>query len=220
VGAARTADELGRAFPGIPVRASGREAVLSTVEDKPALVVATPGAEPAAAGGYGAVLLLDTWALLTRADLRAAEEALRRWLAAATLARPASQGGRVVVVADGALATVQALLRWDPAGFAARELAERRELGFPPAARMASVTGPAPAVAELLALAALPDGAMTLGPVPVSSGEDAQERVLIRVAQRSAGAALAAALHAAAGVRSARKAEGSLRIQVDPRELW
>ena len=27
-----------------------------------------------APGGYGAVLLLDTWALLTRADLRAGEE--------------------------------------------------------------------------------------------------------------------------------------------------
>ena len=41
-----------------------------------------------AEGGYGAVLLLDTWALLTRADLRAGEEALRRWLEAAALARP------------------------------------------------------------------------------------------------------------------------------------
>jgi len=224
VGAARTAEELGRAFPGVPVRTSGRDAVLSTVDAKPALVVATPGAEPVAVGGYGAVLLLDTWALLSRADLRAAEETLRRWLAAATLARPAAAGGRVVVVADGALATVQALLRWDPAGFAARELAERRELGFPPAARMASVTGAPAAVAELLALAALPDGAVVLGPVPVgpapAAGEEQEERVLIRVAQRSAGPALAAALRAAAGVRSARKAEGTVRIQIDPRELW
>jgi len=39
-----------------------------------------------------------------------------------------------VVVADGGLTPVQALLRWDPATFAQRELAERRELGFPPAA--------------------------------------------------------------------------------------
>jgi primosomal protein N' (replication factor Y) len=52
----------------------------------------------------------------------------------------------------------------------------------------------------------------------VSVGED--ERALVRVASRSAGAALAAALHAAAGVRSARKAEGAVRVQVDPRELW
>ena len=128
VGAGRTAEELGRAFAGTTVRTSGRDEVLSTVPGAPALVVSTPGAEPVADGGYGAVLLLDGWAALGRADLRAGEEALRRWFAAAALARP---GGRVVVVADRALAPVQALVRWDPAGAAARELAERRELGFP-----------------------------------------------------------------------------------------
>jgi primosomal protein N' (replication factor Y) len=198
------------------VRTSGRDAVLDAVPGEPALVVATPGAEPVADGGYGAVLLLDTWALLGRGDLRAGEEALRRWLAAATLARPGPHGGRVVVVAAGGLRPVQALLRWDPGTFAARELAERRELGFPPAARMASLTGPADAVADLLALAALPAGAEVLGPVPV--GED--ERALVRVASRADGDALAAALHAAAAVRSARKAEGVVRIRIDPRELW
>jgi primosomal protein N' (replication factor Y) len=223
VGAGRTAEELGRAFPGTTVRTSGRDGVLDTVPAEPALVVSTPGAEPVADGGYGAVLLLDTWALLSRADLRAGEETLRRWMAAATLARPAADGGKVVVVADGALISVQALLRWDPATFARRELAERRELGFPPAARMASITGPADAVADLLSLAALPEGAEILGPVPVGQapGEaDAEERALVRVPSRSAGAALAGALHAAAGVRSARKAEGAVRIQIDPRELW
>lgn len=216
MGARRTAEELGRAFPGAPVRTSGRDNVLATVGPEAALVVATPGAEPIAAGGYGAVLLLDTWALLTRADLRAGEETLRRWLAAATLARPAGEGGRVVVVADGALLAVQALLRWDPATFAARELAERRELGFPPAARMASLTGPADAVADMLTLTAFPEGADLLGPVPLGD----EERALVRVPSRTAGGALAGALHAAAGVRSARKAEGSVRVQIDPRELW
>jgi primosomal protein N' (replication factor Y) len=227
VGARRTAEELGRAFPGAPVRTSGRDAVLGSVPPQPAVVVATPGAEPVAEGGYGAVLLLDTWALLTRADLRAAEEALRRWLAAAALARP-TPAGRVIVVADGGLAPVQALVRWDPGWYAGRELADRAGLGFPPAARMASLTGPAEAVAELVELADLPPGTAVLGPVAVAgsvpvagSGPDAvpAERVLLR-ASRSAGPALATALHAAAGVRSARKAPHPVRIQVDPRDLW
>jgi len=217
-GARRTAEELGRAFPDTPVQTSGRDGVLATVPAEPALVVATPGAEPVAAGGYGAVLLLDTWALLTRADLRAGEEALRRWLAAAALARPAGAGGRVVVVADGALAPVQALLRWDPGWYAGRELADRTTLGFPPAVRMASVTGPAEAVAELLALASLPPGTAVLGPVALPGGDPQVERALLRVS-RSAGPELAAALHAAAGVRSARKSRDPVRIQVDPREL-
>ena len=174
-------------------------------------MVATPGAEPVADGGYGAVLLLDTWALLTRADLRAAEETLRRWLAAAALARRRA-GGTVVVVADGGLAPVQALLRWDPGWFAARELAERRELGFPPAARMASLTGTSDAVADLLAAARLPEGAELLGPVPVAGerGTDGAAR-----APRP-GRRLARALHDAAAVRSARKATLPVRVQIDP----
>jgi primosomal protein N' (replication factor Y) len=79
---------------------------------------------------------------------------------------------------------------------------------------MASVEGPAAAVAELLA--ALPEGARAdvLGPVPAGKGA---ERVLLRAA-RSDGGALAAALKAAAGVRSARKAE-PVRGELDPRTL-
>jgi primosomal protein N' (replication factor Y) (superfamily II helicase) len=215
VGARRTAEELGRAFPGAPVRTSGRDGVLASVAPEPAVVVATPGAEPVADGGYGAVLLLDTWALLTRSDLRATEETLRRWAAAAALARPSGDGGVVVVVADGGLVPVQALLRWDPAWLAERELAGRRELGFPPAARIAALTGTPDAVADLLAAARLPDGAELLGPVEVGDG---QERVLVRVS-RAGGAALAGALKAAAGVRSARKATDPVKIQVDPPEL-
>jgi primosomal protein N' (replication factor Y) len=216
VGARRTAEELGRAFPGTVVRTSGRDEVISHVPAGPALVVATPGAEPVAEGGYGAALLLDGWALLTRADLRAGEEALRRWSNAVALVRPASQGGRVVVHADGAVPVVQALIRSDPAWYAQRELAERTALGFPPAVRMASLTGRPQAVADFLDLARLPASADVLGPVPV--GSDGTERMLLRV-PRSDGRALAGALHAAAGVRSARKEAHPVRVEVDPAEL-
>jgi primosomal protein N' (replication factor Y) len=164
----RTAEELGRAFPGVALRTSGRDEVLATVADAPALVVATPGAEPVVEGaGYGAVLLLDGWALLGRPDLRAGEETLRRWANAAALARPGTEGGRVVVVADEGLAPVQALLRWDPAGFVAREADDRAELGFPPAVRMAAVDGPAVTLAAFLDAARLPPDADVLGPVPL-----------------------------------------------------
>lgn len=93
VGARRTAEELGRAFPAVPVRTSGREQVLDTVPGTPALVVSTPGAEPVADGGYAAALLLDGWAMLGRPDLRAGEDALRRWIAASSLVRAQGVGG-------------------------------------------------------------------------------------------------------------------------------
>ena len=166
-GASRTAEELGRAFPGVAVRTSGGQHVLATVPAEPALVIATPGAEPVAPEGYAAALLLDGWALLGRPSLRAAEEALRRWLNAAALVRP---GGPVVVLAEATLPAVQALIRWDPVTFSERELAERAVLGFPPAVRMASVTGPPEAVADFVGTAGLPDRAEILGPIPLEGG--------------------------------------------------
>jgi primosomal protein N' (replication factor Y) len=232
IGAARTAEELGRAFPGVPVRTSGGQHVLATVPAEPALVIATPGAEPVAEEGYAAALLLDGWALLGRPSLRAAEEALRRWLNAAALVRPA---GPVVVLAEATLPAVQALIRWDPVTFSERELAERTELGFPPAVRMASVTGTPAAVADFVGAAGLPAQAEVLGPVPQQgrsggmgpprSGGDTgggappgESRVLIRISRRD-GLALARALHAAQATRSARKDGGAVRVQLDPAEV-
>jgi primosomal protein N' (replication factor Y) len=224
VGAGRTAEELGRAFPGTTVRASGGGApVLAEAAGRPELVVATPGAEPRVPGGYGAALLLDGWALLSRPDLRVVEETLRRWLAAAGLVVPHGAGGRVIVMADAELPVVQALVRWDPAGHAHAELAGRAEVGFPPAVRMASVEGEPTAVAEVVdgVLADLPT-AEVLGPVelePDRPGEtEVRERALVRV-PRAQGKALAAALHAAQAGRTARKATDPVRVRLDPVEI-
>jgi primosomal protein N' (replication factor Y) len=213
-GAARTAEELGRAFPGIPVRTSGGSQVLATVPDEPALVIATPGAEPFTASGYAAGLLLDGWALLGRPSLRAAEETVRRWLNAAALVRAAAP---VVILAEATLPAVQALIAWNPVTFAERELAERTELGFPPAVRMAEVSGQAAVLADFLLTAGLPAGAEVLGPVPAPSADDG-ERALIRI-DRAHGLDLAHALHAAQAGRSARKEGGGIRVRLDPAEV-
>jgi primosomal protein N' (replication factor Y) len=215
-GAVRTAEELGRAFPGIPVHTSGGPHVLATVPAGPALVIATPGAEPVAEAGYAAALLLDGWALLGRPSLRAAEETLRRWLGAAALTRPAAP---VVVLAEAGLPAVQALIRWDPVTFAERELVERAELSFPPAVRMAAVSAAPAVLADFLLTAELPAQAEVLGPVEVrvADGEET-ERALIRI-DRGHGLELAHALHAAQARRSARKEAGSVRVQLDPAEV-
>ncbi|UYQ61065.1 primosomal protein N' [Streptomyces peucetius] len=231
VGARRTAEELGRAFPAVPVRTSGRDHILDSVPSRPALVVSTPGAEPVADGGYAAALLLDGWAMLGRPDLRAGEEALRRWIAAGALVRPQTEGGVVVVVAEPTLRPVQALVRWDPVGHALRELAERAELGFPPVSRMAEVTGRASTVTAFLAGAELPEEAEVLGPValPVPGPGRARrpgeppvgeqwERALVRVPPGK-GAALAAALKSAQASRLARGGPDQVRLRIDPPDI-
>lgn len=213
VGARRTAEELGRAFPGTPILTSGGQSVRTAVTEAPALVVATPGAEPVAHGGYSAALLLDTWALLGRADLRAAEEAFRRWLTAASLVRPSRQGGLVVLVGESTLRPVQALIRWDPAGFADAELADRVAVGLPPARRMAVLRGLAAELADMLRRVALPSGTEVLGPVALPETEEQQ--VVLRVSA-SEGAALSAALATAQGERSVRRGSGHVTIHIDP----
>ncbi|GAA0653105.1 primosomal protein N' [Streptomyces thermocarboxydovorans] len=231
VGARRTAEELGRAFPAVPVRTSGREHVLDTVPGTPALVVSTPGAEPVAEGGYAAALLLDGWAMLNRPDLRAGEDALRRWIGAAALVRPQPAGGTVVVVAEPTLRPVQALVRWDPVGHAVRELADRAELRFPPVSRMAAVSGPPQAVAGFLRAVELPQEAEVLGPVPLPvtpvgrprrpgappPGEH-WERALVRVPP-GRGAALAAALKTAQAARMARGNDDPVWVRIDPPDI-
>ena len=212
LGDTRTAEELGRTFPQTVIARSGGDQVRSTVGPHREIVVATPGAEPVAEGGYAAVVLLDTWLTLARADLRTEEEALRRWLNAGGLVRP---GGRVVAVGDAAQPALQALVRWDPAGFAEREIASRREARLPPAARLASISGAAGAVDDVLTVAELPPSADVLGPVP--HGEDGEWRVVLRV-PRSQGLALSRALGEVQRVRSARKLD-AVRIQVDPQAL-
>lgn len=236
-GSDRTTEELGRALPGARLRSSAGDGVLASVPDEPAVVVATPGAEPvvepgtgsgagsgAGSGeggaGYDAVVLLDTWLTLGRVDLRSDEEALRRWLGAAGLVRP---GGRVVVVGDPGHPAVQALVRWDPAGFAERETVSRAEAGLPPASRLASLTAPAEVLAEALEQLGVPEGVDVLGPVPVlptgpsALAEDDLERVVLKV-PRVAGPGLSRALADLQRRRSARK-QPVVRVQVDPPSL-
>lgn len=214
LGDARTADELGRTFPSVPVVASSGDRIRASVEAGQRIVVATPGAEPVAEGGYAVVVLLDTWWALTRDSMRAQEEALRRWCNAVGLVRP---GGRALAVGDPSLSVLQALVRWDPSGFAAREAEERWAARLPPAARVATITGAPGALDDLQALAALPEATDVLGPVPVPGGDEGEERLVLRV-PRALGGELAQALAEAQRLRSARKLE-PVRVQLDPLEI-
>ncbi len=161
-GATRTAEDLGRAFPGVPVIIADGERSILSVGAAPALVIATRGAEPIAAGGYRAVLLLDGERMLARESLRVAEDCLRWWSNAIALAGP---GAPVMVVGvGGPLAT--ALVTWRQADYARMELVDRRRLRFPPAVRVATITGTVEAV-ERAAASTRGDPIDVLGPVDI-----------------------------------------------------
>jgi primosomal protein N' (replication factor Y) len=165
VGSGRTAEELGRAFPGTRVILADGDHPVQRIGAAPALVVATRGAEPIAEGGYQAVLLLDGERMLARESLHVAEDCLRWWQSAAGLAAPGAP--TVLVGVSGPLARDFATGRL--VEFAHDELADRRELRFPPAVRLASVTGVEATVDEVLGAVDRSLLIDVLGPAPVDA---------------------------------------------------
>jgi primosomal protein N' (replication factor Y) len=137
VGSVRTADELGRAFPGVPVVVADGEHRALEVPRRASLVIATRGAEPIVSGGYEAVLIVDGDKELQRPGLRTSENCLRWWGHASSLA---ADGATVVLAnVDGAFASLFASNQWET--IIETELRERRALGFPPATRAIAVRG-------------------------------------------------------------------------------
>ncbi|HWS57368.1 MAG TPA: primosomal protein N', partial [Actinotalea sp.] len=139
------------------------------------------------------------------------------------------QGGVVLLVGDGAPVPTQALVRWDPAGLAERELAERTELGLPPAVHLVAVDGPREAVEQLVA--GLRERTTVLGPIPLehATAQPPDEqgtlepettrpvRALLRTPWPDS-PELLAELAAALAVRSARR-QSPVRVQVEPLDV-
>lgn len=216
VGSDRTAEELGKAFPGATVRVSGARSaagILSEVPDKPALVVSTPGAEPVAPSGYSVGVLLDAAVSTSHVGLYTDQEALHRWITAGALVRPSRLGGRLLLVGDAAPTPTNALVRWDPAGLAGRELDERAELRMPPAVRIASVTGDRHAVALFLSRVTLPDGGSVLGPVDLPEPTTAPQPDRAPTVGRSGRPSVARAVQPGSGTARSR-AGGGLEAEV------
>lgn len=220
LGSARTAGDLGRAFPRAKIVVSHGGSRVDAVDDEPALVIATRGTEPTARGGYRAVLLLDGERMLARESMRVVEDALRTWSNAIALAAPGAPCYLVGV--GGAVAT--ALGQWRQAEIVAAELAERQQLRLPPAVRTATLTGAASAVEAAVAAAGI-EGDDVIGPV---TEDDDVVRTVVRFDYRR-GPEVAAALRTellrhASGRRSAAKEHppraSGLRVRMDDPEPY
>lgn len=166
-GIGRTVADLGRAFPSVPIIQSDGDNRIAIVGSSPAVVVATRGAEPLAPGGYRAALLLDGQGMLSRENLGALEDTMRFWEHAVSLVAP---GGKVFMTeVEGPPAL--ALASGHYGALLSSELAERETLRLPPAVRIASVSGPATAVADVRRQCEDSDSSVdVLGPVPLGDG--------------------------------------------------
>ena len=204
IGVERTAEEFGRAFPSTPVIWSQGSAMRRSVSSAPALVIATPGAEPIADGGYAAVIILDARGQLLRPQLQVTQEAARRWFGAALLARPRAP---LAITAENSEPVVQALIRWDAPWFAQRELADRAAAGLPPNTKMAVLHGALADINDVLSLLTVEH--KVLGP--------AGERCIV-VVRRDLGAQLAGQLRVISAMRAAKSSGKPVNVVCDPRE--
>ena len=182
-GSVRTAEELGRAFPGVPVRVADGEHRTLEIPRRPSLVIATRGAEPIVSGGYEAVMIVDGDKELQRPGLRTTENCLRWWGHAASLA--ANEAPVILANVEGAFASQFSTNQWE--SIVETELRERRALGFPPATRAIAVRG---AVNDLQDVRNLDDVKRhrVIGPAP--DGETF--RIVILADYRSAPEAISA----------------------------
>lgn len=208
VGARRIAEDLGRSFAGVPIVSSqgGDRALPQISHERPVLVVATPGALPECEDGYAAGCLLDAHAFLDSASIDVPGKALRRWLSTASLLRA---GSPLFVVGELPHDLAQALVRWDPLGYARTDLTERSSLGLPPVFSAAVVEGACGAVTDTLRR--LSDSVRVLGPVP--DGEN-RLRAIVQAREGPVGPML----HAVAAQRAARRLP-PVRIRVNPDDL-
>ena len=204
IGVERTAEEFGRAFPSTQIIWSQSSAMRRNVSASPALVIATPGAEPVADGGYAAVIILDARGQLQRPQLQATVEAARRWFGAALLAQPRAP---LVITADNSEPVVQALIRWDAPGFAQRELADRVAAGLLPSTRMAVLHGAPTDISDVLSMLTVDH--QVLGPTDGSC---------IVVVRRELGSMLSGQLRVISATRATKSTGKPVNVVLDPRE--
>lgn len=206
-------DDIGRSFSGVPVLVSrpGKGRV-GLIDGASRLVIAHPGGEPFAVGGYEAAVILRAHMWANRTALWTVQEVMRQFLAAGALVKPQ---GRILVTNRIDPRLEQALVRWDPWGFAALDLREREAGHFAPAWRTALLQGQS--LGEVLAFLRQRFPEITVfGPVPARENP-ALSTAFVSVALRDSqdfGRALRAV--ELQNARERKSGSDALRIVVDP----
>ena len=137
-GIERAAEEISRAFPGIPVILSYGDVIKTHIENRATLVLATPGAAPSFNGGYGTVVLLEGLKFFSHPDLRSQERARELFFESAAMVNPE---GTVLLSIEEQHPIVASLTRWSPGAMIRREMAERLEIPLPPFVTSVIITG-------------------------------------------------------------------------------
>jgi primosomal protein N' (replication factor Y) len=130
----RSAEEIGKAVPGIKVMISKKDQLISLDPDQNQIVISTRGCEPFSL--YSAVVLLDCERIYNQATLRAEEEAKHSWFD--LLARVKDGGDFYISLVNNHPATQQLLRKQS---FNEDDLRQREESHLPPFYRTVTIKG-------------------------------------------------------------------------------
>lgn len=217
-GIERASEEISRAFSGYPVIISAGDVIKEKIDNKPALVLATPGAQPDVESGYSAVVVLDGMRFFAHTDLRSAERARELFLETSALISPT---GKVLLVIDESHPICASIARWNVAPLLKRELSERKELYLPPYVTSAVLVMDQSAASQIVSglnkakeQGRLPATSRVFGPVIIGKG---QAKIVIHVDNSEAGA-LISAVHELQRRRSISKKE-VFTLRINPYSL-
>lgn len=173
-GIERAGEEIARAFPNFLTILSFGGVIKDHVANRPALVLATPGAVPTVESGYAAVVILEGLTFFSHPDLRAQERARELFFETSAMVNP---DGWVLLCIQDSHPIVSAISRWNPSAMIKRELAERLEVSLPPYVSSAVLTGPdsefttiATGLRKAINENRLPPAARFFGPTSIGKG--------------------------------------------------
>ena len=130
-------EEIGRAFPNIPIQLSSAPNILEEVAEKTKIVIATTGSIPGSFKEYSAVVLLEGQRFLAASSSRFEELVYESFFEAAA---HVSKKGNVFVVLDAFHPLVAAITKWNPGTLVRKILRENEEAFLPPYSSMAVLT--------------------------------------------------------------------------------
>jgi primosomal protein N' (replication factor Y) len=197
---------------------SAGDVIKDRVDTKPALVLATSGAQPQVEGGYSAVVVLDGMRFFSHTDLRTQERARELFFETSSLISP---NGVVLLVIDESHPIISAIARWNVAPLIKRELSERAELKLPPSVFSAVLvmeqsigTQIVSGLKKALTEGRIPQSCAIYGPTEIAKG---QVKIVVHAAQHDA-QALTDVIHELQRRRSIAKKE-LFTLRVEPYSL-
>lgn len=208
-GVARISEEIGKAFPNVPIFESTAEHMISEVPQTPSIIITTAGAQPRDLVGYSGVYILDAQRFLAGIDPRSLERAEESFYYSFSLGR---KDGRFGITAPQSHPVIAGLARWNPKVAMVRQLAERKSASLPPYFRSVIIS-----TKEIPVLIEGFKKAISDGRVPASTQIQRREKGIWMYVPFEDSSALIDFLHELQRRRSVSKKK-LLSIRIDPYE--